>query len=222
MISPILTYNSEVWGLFIKSDFKYWDTSPTEKGHLQFCKRYLQVNNKASNIAYRAELGRYPLIFDINKRILKYISYLQNKEQSSLAIQSLVMSIDLHRNGKTSFYTNLIKMLNYYNSTFNFDYDNLDDTKILHFVDHMQKKYIPHWKHSICNSQKLEFYNVFKDSYTLSIHLDVTRKNTNRKTLVKLRISKDKLKIETGRYDNISRCNRICPVCGLRGGSRNF
>ena len=26
MISPMLTYNSKVWGLFIKSDFKYWDT----------------------------------------------------------------------------------------------------------------------------------------------------------------------------------------------------
>ena len=70
MISPILTYNSEVWGLSIKSDFKYSDTSPTEKGRLQFCnKRYLQVNNKGSNIACRAELGRYPIIFDINKRI---------------------------------------------------------------------------------------------------------------------------------------------------------
>ena len=63
MISPVLTYNSEVWGVFIKSDFKYWDTSSIEKGHLQFCKRYLQVNNKASNIACWAELGRYPLIF---------------------------------------------------------------------------------------------------------------------------------------------------------------
>ena len=71
MITPILLYNSEVWGLFIKSDFKYWDTSRIEKGHLQFFKRYLQVNNKVSNIACRAELGRYPLIFDINKRILK-------------------------------------------------------------------------------------------------------------------------------------------------------
>ena len=67
MISPILTYNSEVWGLFIKSKFKFWDAPLTEKG--QYFKRYLQVNNKASNI------GRYLLIFDINKRILKYISY---------------------------------------------------------------------------------------------------------------------------------------------------
>ena len=68
------------------------------------------MNNKASNTACLAELCRYPLIFDINKRILEYISYLPSKEQSSLVIQSLVMSIDLHRNGKISFYANLIKM----------------------------------------------------------------------------------------------------------------
>ena len=138
-------------------------------------------NNKTSNIACRAELGRYPLIFDINKRIFKYISYLQSKEQSSLVIQSLMMSIDLHRNGKTSFYTNLKKILDYYNIPSNFNYENLDDMKIMHFVNHVQKKYITHWRHSLCNSQELEFYNVFKDSYTPSIYLDVTRKNPNRK-----------------------------------------
>ena len=106
-------------------------------------------------------------------------------------------------------------MFNYYNIPFNFNHDNLDDTKIAHFVDYMQKKYITHWKHSHYNSQKLEFYNVFKDRYTPSIYLDVSRKNPNRKALVRLRISNDKLNIETGRYDKISRCDRICPVCGL-------
>ena len=55
----------------------------------------------------------------------------------------------------------------------------------------------------------------FKDSYTPSIYLDVTRKNPNRKTLVKLRISNHKLNIETGMYNKISRCDRICPVCSL-------
>ena len=34
MISPILAQYSEIWGVFIKSDIKYWDTSPIEKGHL--------------------------------------------------------------------------------------------------------------------------------------------------------------------------------------------
>ena len=32
---------------------------------------------------------------------------------------------------------------------------------------------------------------------------------------MKLRISNHKLNIETGRYNKISRCDRICPVCGL-------
>ena len=68
MISLILTYNSEVWGTFVKSDFKSWDNSLIEKAHLQFCKRYLEVHNKASNMASRAELGKYPIIIDINKK----------------------------------------------------------------------------------------------------------------------------------------------------------
>ena len=92
-------------------------------------------------------------------------------------------------------------------------YDTLDDTKITCLVDQMKKKYIAYWKHSLCNSQKLEFYNNFKDSYTPSPYLDLTRKNPNRKTLVKLRISNHKLLIETERY-NIPRSDRLCTICG--------
>ena len=83
MISPILTYNSEVWGAFVKSDFKSWDSSAIEKIHLQFCIRYLQVHNKASNIACRADLGKFPMIIDINKKILNYLDYLIGKDEDS-------------------------------------------------------------------------------------------------------------------------------------------
>ena len=54
MISAILTYNSEI--------------SQIEKAHLQFCKRYLEVNKKASNIACTTELGRFPLNITINQK----------------------------------------------------------------------------------------------------------------------------------------------------------
>ena len=46
MISPLLTYNSEMYSVYVKSDFKSWDSSQIEKTHLQFCKRYLEVSNK--------------------------------------------------------------------------------------------------------------------------------------------------------------------------------
>ena len=72
MILPISTYNSEVWGPFVKSDFKSWDSSAIEKTYLQLCKRYSEVHNKTFNIACRAELGKFPLIIDINKKILNY------------------------------------------------------------------------------------------------------------------------------------------------------
>ena len=73
VISPILLYNSEVCGVYMDNDFTKWDKSSTEKTHLKYCKLYLGVNRKASNVASRGELGRFPLLFPMLKRILNYI-----------------------------------------------------------------------------------------------------------------------------------------------------
>ena len=62
----------------------------------KFCKRYLEVNNKASNLVCRAELGRLPLIVPINQKIMKYFVYLNNKNNSSIVKQALLMSKNLH------------------------------------------------------------------------------------------------------------------------------
>ena len=60
-------------------------------------------------------------------------------------------------------------------------------------------------------SKKLEFYTTFKDKNTPSCYLDLTTELNNRKELV---IGDHKLLIETGRYDQIPRDNRLCPTCG--------
>ena len=64
--------------MYAKPDFKTWDGLQIEKAHLQFCKRYLEVNNKASNMACRAELARFSLNVTINQNILTYILYMQS------------------------------------------------------------------------------------------------------------------------------------------------
>ena len=64
------------------------DNSPIERTHLQFCKRYFEVHNKASNIACRAELGKFPLIIDINKKVLSYLNYLHQKDENSIVRQA--------------------------------------------------------------------------------------------------------------------------------------
>ena len=60
--------------MYTEQNFKTWDSSPIENIHLQFCKRYLEVNNKSSNVACRAELGRLPLIIPINQKIMIFLS----------------------------------------------------------------------------------------------------------------------------------------------------
>ena len=64
---PILSYNSEIWGLDGKDDFKVWDNTPTEKTHLKFCKQYLDISKKAIYVASRSELGQFSVIINIYK-----------------------------------------------------------------------------------------------------------------------------------------------------------
>ena len=45
---------------------------------------YLEVHEKASNTTSRAELGKYPMIIDTNKKILNYLSYLHDKDDNSI------------------------------------------------------------------------------------------------------------------------------------------
>ena len=91
--------------VYAKPDFKTWDGSQIKNAHLQFCKQYLEVNNKASDIACRAELGRFHLNITINKKILKYILYILSKDEESFVKQLFLMLIDLHCNGENSFHS---------------------------------------------------------------------------------------------------------------------
>ena len=76
VISPILLYNSEIWGTYIGTDFTKWDKTQTEITHLKFCKLYLGVNRKASNIGSRGKLGKFPLLVHTIKKTLTYIKAL--------------------------------------------------------------------------------------------------------------------------------------------------
>ena len=40
LVSPILTYGSEVWGPYFKQNFETWEKSAIEKDHLRFCKYF--------------------------------------------------------------------------------------------------------------------------------------------------------------------------------------
>ena len=59
LITPIVLYTSEVWGVYSKDDYTCTsrDKSAAEKLHIRLCKLYLGVNSKSSNDACRAKLN---------------------------------------------------------------------------------------------------------------------------------------------------------------------
>ena len=103
MVSPILLYNSKIWGDYANNDFTKWDKTQTEKAHIKFCKIYLGVNRKASNIASRGELGKFPLLIPVFKKIFLYIKHISQQPDSSVAKQTFYLSKRLCLNGKNSY-----------------------------------------------------------------------------------------------------------------------
>ena len=76
-------------------------------------------------------------------------------------------------------------------------------------------KYTTFWQHNLNNSSKLHvsFYSTFKNEYKLVDYLIAIKNQPQRTTLSKFRISCHKLRIECGRYQNITREERICEFC---------
>ena len=157
---------------------------------------FLEVNKKASNIAFRSELGHFLLSITITKKILKYILYyMQSKDEELLS---------------NSFHSHLMNKSEYFKLP-DFNPDLLDIAMVKSYVSSMKQEYILYWQSTLQHSQKLEFYRSFKTDHTTSSYLELTRGTSGRRALatVKLRISNHKLMIEIARYNQTTKDNII-------------
>ena len=83
LVTPILLYNSEIWGVletkiqqksfesFIDNMFD--DSSKHESLQMKMGKIALGVHKKSPSMAVRGELGMFPLTIDIYSRIVNYL-----------------------------------------------------------------------------------------------------------------------------------------------------
>ena len=67
-------------------------------------------------------------------------------------------------------------------------------------------------------SPKLEFYHAHKSNFSKESYLDSITNFYHRSSLTKLRISSHDLSIERGRYNQISRDQRLCMWCKISLG----
>ena len=105
---------------------------------------------------------------------MKYLVYLNNKDNDSIVKQSFLMSKNLHLINNSRFYSNFINLK--------------EHERIRRYTSYMKEQYISFWRYSLEHSSKLEFYKVFKDEYSTSDYLQQLRNFNERRNLVKFKL----------------------------------
>ena len=113
-MSPVLLYNCEIWGCFLKSFWRIFDERITpENMHNKVCKMALGVHSKASNHAVLGELGRFPLHLIIYTRNFKYFVRLLTLQNNQILNSALEINIHLNNVGKHSCFITVRHLLQF-------------------------------------------------------------------------------------------------------------
>ena len=203
LIIPIITYCSEIWGIF--SNFK--DSEPFEKLHLKFIKEILGVHCKTSNDACRAELGRIPLKGKILFSSIKYLEHILSLEGS------LVNDIFYATNSSNPWFIKIKSILQSLGFSFlNYSMNALK-TYLKQIKIRINDQCIQSQNARIKESSKLEFFkNIYSENFRPP-YIDLLKSIKDRSSISKIRLSAHSLMIEKGRYQNIDKKERKCVIC---------
>ena len=201
----IIMYGSEVWGVY---DYKEIDNL-----HLKFCKLVLGVKPQTSHVAILGELGRFPLSVLCKERSLKYwINKMKNPD--SLVHKIFVNHRNVFVNSNANvYYSSLKRLLNNLGfgnilNDFNFETNYLPS-----LLQRVRDQYIQTWHDTLSNQSKMEYLCLYKNDFEHENYIDIVKNEKYRKELSRFRLSSHSLYIETGRYENVNRQDRLCKVC---------
>ena len=224
-VIPILTYGSELWGTFNIKTKRYKNNgSPEylyeeligEKLHTKLCKILLGVHQKASNIATRAELGRYPIMITILANIISYRHRLENLENNILLQNSFNDDVMLYESGIVSWYScsqEILRLTEISNAMIKKLTSKTIRKKAIKKLNEMYDTY---FRNAIFNDKrkdpneqnKLRTYRLFKQTIHYEPYLNLKLSKNIMKKYSQFRLSAHKLNIETARHIRTSKDQR--------------
>ena len=102
MVRPVLLYNSEIWGAFLRpkqlrllrtlSNPLFNDNQNHESLQLKMEKIALNVHKRANNLVVRGEISMYLLSIEIYRNIIKYFFHLMEMAEKGNQIISCGMN----------------------------------------------------------------------------------------------------------------------------------
>ncbi|MCG7875093.1 MAG: reverse transcriptase family protein [Candidatus Thiodiazotropha endolucinida] len=214
LISPILLYASEVWGIY--------GYDHIDKVHIKFCKKLLGVRTQTPNYAVYGDLGRFPLSVIAKERSVKYwLRILTNKNSLMYKIfHSQVDEISPQAESNRFRYKrywaegirNLLDSLGFSNFWMTQEVD-IPSYQLI--KNRIRDNFTQSWYARISNTSKLEYYCQFKTEFKFEKYVDCIKNDRQRSELAAFRLSAHNLDIERGRHIAVTRENRICRLCSM-------
>ena len=211
LVGSVLSYACEVWGFHGAPD--------VERIHTRFCRSLLGVKKSTNLSALYSELGRKPLLAFRKLRIIRY--WIKTINTDNVLLRNIYkMLYNDAANSNTYNGTNWayqVKTL-LYELGYNYVWDN---QAILNKIPYLQIKQRildttdQNLITSINSSTKLQSYCIFKQDTEHEPYLNFIRLNKYKFALSRFRLSSHSLAIESGRYNNTPREERLCIHCNM-------
>ena len=211
LVKPVLLYACKIWGPELLSYKTHFDKSTIEQVHIKFCKQTLNVPWYTENIAYRAELGRYPLSIDIKASIFSYWQRLKHSCSNVLLSEAFQYATT-----STTFFDAVI---------------NEEITRGHQVTEPITRQHIKNGRLTVRKTLRNQYsqncssstsrekftHEEVKKSYEFENYLKTVTNPAHRISLTKLRLGCHALRIQTGKYENrgvsIPVEQRTCLLC---------
>ena len=206
IVVPILLYGSEIWG------FENFDL--IERVHLRFCKLVLHLKQTTPSCIVYAELGRHPIILNAKLRMINFWCRLLNDKDNKISCLLYKLLYVHFCNYGFEF-----KWLSYIKNIFdNCGMSNIwqnqyaDKWVVKSIEQKLNDQFMQDCLAEINMSSKGLCYRIFKSDIAFEKYLSKLSDN-NIYQLCKFRCGSHRLPVETGRWQNLSRSDRLCHLC---------
>ena len=208
LVLPILLYGCEIWG--------YENISHIEVFYRKFCKQLLRLNSSTSNCMIYGELGKYPMMKTVECRMLNFWCRIINSKDYKLSKIMYRLLKNMYDNNLykspwlTKIYDALDKcgLVNLAHESF---IKNVHQFK--HIVNRkLTESYVNQWRASLLENSQCTTYQSIKAGFGFENYLGLLN-DCDRISLCKFRCGNHRLPIVTGRYQKVSREERLCTLC---------
>ena len=212
LITPILFYGSEVWGLR-KCD-------PIERFYLMFLKNMLYVKNSTPSCFVYGELGLTPLAVRRKVSVIKYwlriIDPTRKKPKYVLSIYNEMLKMTVSKPRAITWASLVKDLLCRCGLGVYWELQGVGNANVFLslFKQRVHDMFLQGWREDVTNTSSLRLFKHIKTEFKFEEYLNLDNKSY-RIAITKIRLSSHLFLIERGRWgkNRIDSTLRVCDIC---------